>query len=182
MADCCTEAAYDDHAALAKFARSVAVATYEFENVPVEAALTVAAVTPLAPGAGILEVTQDRLQEKRFVRGRGIAVPDFLPVSSVGELAAGLDRIGRPAVLKSRRLGYDGKGQAVIEAGGDPARAYASIGGVPAIVEAFVPAMALSPPTTSPKTITGAASCGDRWCRQRLAQRPPRRLKASRCG
>jgi 5-(carboxyamino)imidazole ribonucleotide synthase len=139
VADCCTEAAYDDHAALAKFARSVAVATYEFENVPVEAALTVAAVTPLAPGAGILEVTQDRLQEKRFVRGRGIAVPDFLPVSSVGELAAGLDRIGRPAVLKSRRLGYDGKGQAVIEAGDDPARAYASIGGVPAIVEAFVP-------------------------------------------
>jgi 5-(carboxyamino)imidazole ribonucleotide synthase len=134
-----TEAPYEDHAALAQFARSVSVVTYEFENVPVEAAATAAAVTPLHPSAAILEITQDRLREKSFVRERGIGVPDFLPVSSVGELEAALDRIGRPAVLKSRRLGYDGKGQAVIRIADDAARAFDGIVGVPAIVEAFVP-------------------------------------------
>jgi 5-(carboxyamino)imidazole ribonucleotide synthase len=134
-----TEAAYEDRTALAAFARSVAVATYEFENVPVEAAKAVAALAPLAPGAGVLEITQDRLREKSFVRGRGIGVPDFLPVSSLEELETALARIGRPAVLKSRRLGYDGKGQAVIRPQDDAAQAFDSIGRVPAIVEAFVP-------------------------------------------
>jgi len=135
----CTEASYHDHAALAAFARSVAIATYEFENVPVEAAETVAAVTPLAPGPGVLAVTQDRLREKSFMRDRGIEVPQFLPVSSLDDLEAALDHIGRPAVLKSRRLGYDGKGQAVVQAEDEPARAFDSIGRVPAILEAFVP-------------------------------------------
>jgi len=134
-----TEADYEDGIALAAFARSVAVATYEFENVPVEAAKAVAALTPLVPGANVLEVTQDRLLEKSFVRDRGLAVPDFLAVSSTEELDAALKRIGWPAVLKSRRLGYDGKGQAVIAAGEDHHQAFESIGGVPAILEAFVP-------------------------------------------
>jgi 5-(carboxyamino)imidazole ribonucleotide synthase len=137
-----TEAAYEDGEALAAFARSVAVATYEFENVPVEAAKAVAALTPLAPGANVLEVSQDRLLEKSFVRDRGIGVPDFLPVSSTEELDEALQRIGRPAILKSRRLGYDGKGQAMIAAGDDPRQAFQSIGGVPAILEAFVPFLA----------------------------------------
>jgi len=134
-----TEAAYEDEGALADFARSVAVATYEFENVPVDAAKAVAALAPLAPGANVLAATQDRLLEKSFVRDRGVAVPDFLPVSSVEELDAALQRIGRPAVLKSRRMGYDGKGQAVVGPGDDPGLAFQSIGGVPAILEAFVP-------------------------------------------
>jgi 5-(carboxyamino)imidazole ribonucleotide synthase len=134
-----TEAAYEDGEALSAFASSVAVATYEFENVPVDAAKMVAALAPLAPGANVLAVTQDRLLEKSFVRDRGIAVPDFLPVSSVEELDAALQRIGRPAVLKSRRMGYDGKGQAVVGPGDDPGQVFQSIGGVPAILEAFVP-------------------------------------------
>jgi len=137
-----TQAAYEDSAALAAFARSVAVATYEFENVPVAAARSVAALAPLAPAATVLEVTQDRLLEKSFVRDRGLGVPAFLPVSSVGELEAALDQIGRPAVLKSRRMGYDGKGQAVIGPDDDAGQAFVSIGGVPAIVEAFVPFIA----------------------------------------
>jgi 5-(carboxyamino)imidazole ribonucleotide synthase len=134
-----TEAAYENRSALAAFARSVAIATYEFENVPVEAARAVAALVPLAPGAGVLEITQDRFKEKSFVRDRGIGVPDFQPVSSLEELDAALAHIGRPAVLKSRRLGYDGKGQAVIKPGDDAGQAFDSIGRVPAIVEAFVP-------------------------------------------
>src|SRR5262245_39100967 len=134
-----TEAAYDDRAALAAFARSVAVATYEFENVPVEAAQIVAGLTPLNPGTAILAITQDRLREKSFVRERGIGVPEFLAVASVEELEAALERIGRPAVLKSRRLGYDGKGQAMIQPADDAGRAFDSIGRVPAIVEAFIP-------------------------------------------
>jgi 5-(carboxyamino)imidazole ribonucleotide synthase len=134
-----TEAAYEDGVALAAFARSVAVATYEFENVPIDAAQAVAALVPLAPGANVLEVTQDRLLEKSLVRDRGIGVPAFLPVASAEELDLALARIGRPAVLKSRRMGYDGKGQAVIRPGDDPGQAFRSIGGVAAIVEAFVP-------------------------------------------
>ncbi len=134
-----TEAAYDDSSALAAFARSVAVATYEFENVPVDAAKAVAALSSLAPGANVLEVTQDRLLEKSFVRDRGLGVANFLPVSSAEALELALAQIGRPAVLKSRRMGYDGKGQAVIRSGDDPGQAFRSIGGVPAILEAFVP-------------------------------------------
>jgi 5-(carboxyamino)imidazole ribonucleotide synthase len=87
----------------------------------------------------VLEVTQDRLLEKSFVRDRGIGVPDFMPVSSAEALEPALAQIGRPAILKSRRMGYDGKGQAVIRPGDDPGQAFRSIGGVPAILEAFVP-------------------------------------------
>jgi 5-(carboxyamino)imidazole ribonucleotide synthase len=134
-----TEAAYDDSSALAAFARSVAVATYEFENVPVDAAKAVGALSSLAPGANVLEVSQDRLLEKGFVRDLGLDVAAFLPVSSDGVLELALEQIGRPAVLKSRRMGYDGKGQTVIRSGDDPGEAFRSIGGVPAIIEALVP-------------------------------------------
>ena len=106
-----TQGAYDDEAALAAFARQVAVVTYEFENV---AAAPLAAITPhapLFPPARALEVAQDRLMEKRFVEARGGRPAPFAAVDSHADLEAAMERIGLPGILKTRREGYDGKGQ-----------------------------------------------------------------------
>lgn len=134
-----TIATYDDEAALAAFAKAVDVVTYEFENVPAATAALVARHAPLRPGAAALAVAQDRLAEKTFLRKRGIPTADFAPIESVADLTDALARIGQPCVLKTRRLGYDGKGQVVIRDGDDPATAFAAIHGQPAILEAFVP-------------------------------------------
>lgn len=132
-------AAYEDEAALADFAASVDVVTYEFENVPAATAEFIAARVPLAPGARALAVTQDRLAEKQFAAGLGIEVAPFAPVDTLVELEAAVARLGRPSILKTRRFGYDGKGQVVIRAETDLAAAFAAIGGQPAILEGFVP-------------------------------------------
>jgi len=133
-----TRAAYDDRAALDAFAAAVDVVTYEFENVPVAAVAHLAARVPVHPGVGPLEVAQDRLAEKRFIAGLGGLTAAYRPVASLAELTAALAEIGTPAVLKTRRLGYDGKGQARIAMPGDAASAWEAIAGVPAIVEAHV--------------------------------------------
>jgi 5-(carboxyamino)imidazole ribonucleotide synthase len=133
-----TVADYDDEAGLAAFAGTIDVATYEFENVPADTAAFLAERVPLRPGARALAVTQDRLVEKSFVRDLGVATAPFMGVDDVASLEAALGRLGRPAVLKTRRLGYDGKGQAVIRDGDGAAAAFASIGRAPAILEGFV--------------------------------------------
>lgn len=133
-----TVAAYDDFAALEDFARRVGVVTYEFENVPGDTAAFLEQRVPLAPGAAALRTAQDRVAEKTFIAGLGIAVAPFAAVASGAELESALTRIGRPAILKTRRFGYDGKGQVRIDAGTSAAAAFAGIGGVPAIVEGFV--------------------------------------------
>ncbi|MEI8145521.1 MAG: 5-(carboxyamino)imidazole ribonucleotide synthase [Alphaproteobacteria bacterium] len=134
-----TIAAYEDEAALAQFARAVDVVTYEFENVPAATAAALAKRIPVRPGPNALAVTQDRVVEKSFVRDLGLNVPAFAAVDDDLTLAAAVREVGLPAVLKTRRFGYDGKGQAVIKAGGDPEGAFAAIGRQPAILEAFVP-------------------------------------------
>lgn len=134
-----TLAEFSDTLALARFAQGCAVVTYEFENVPVAAAETVAALAPLRPGVRALATAQDRLVEKRFVSDLGIATAPFAAVEDETSLAAAIARIGRPAVLKTRRFGYDGKGQALIRDGDDVAAAFAAIGRKPAILEGFVP-------------------------------------------
>jgi 5-(carboxyamino)imidazole ribonucleotide synthase len=134
-----TEADYSDEGALARFAEDVDIVTYEFENVPARAADFLASRLPVRPGPMALTVSQDRITEKTFARDCGLAVPDFVAVDSVEDLVRALETIGRPAVLKTRRFGYDGKGQVVIRAGDNPARALATIGNQPAILEAFVP-------------------------------------------
>ncbi|WP_372422208.1 5-(carboxyamino)imidazole ribonucleotide synthase [Salinarimonas chemoclinalis] len=134
-----TTADFADGEALAEFARHCAVVTYEFENVPVSAAETVARWAPLRPGLAALATAQDRLAEKRFVADLGIPVAPFRAVDDVASLAAALAELGRPAILKTRRFGYDGKGQVVIRDGDDPAAAIAAIGAAPAILEGFVP-------------------------------------------
>ncbi len=134
-----TIAAYDDEAALAAFAADVDVVTYEFENVPAPTAAFLAAHVPLRPGAGALATAQDRLAEKTFVSRLGIATAVFRPVDSVANLDAALIAVGRPAVLKTRRFGYDGKGQVMIGPATDAAAAWDAIGRAPAILEGFVP-------------------------------------------
>jgi 5-(carboxyamino)imidazole ribonucleotide synthase len=130
---------YEDEAALARFADAVDVVTYEFENVPAATAAFLAARTPLHPGARALAVTQDRLTEKRFVAELGLSVAPFRAVDSLADLEQAVVALGRPAILKTRRFGYDGKGQVKIVAGSDLAEAYETIGHFPAILEGFVP-------------------------------------------
>jgi len=134
-----TVAAYDDEASLAAFAGAVDVATFEFENVPVATVERLAERVPVYPGRRGLAVAQDRLAEKQLVGDLGIPVPAFAPVAAQSDIYSALARTGRPAILKTRRLGYDGKGQAAIRHGDDPHAAWRAIGEVPAILEALVP-------------------------------------------
>jgi 5-(carboxyamino)imidazole ribonucleotide synthase len=130
---------YNDTEALDRFAADVDVVTYEFENVPAETATFLAARVPVLPDPKILATTQDRLAEKTFVGNLGIRTAAFAGVAQSAELAAVLERIGTPAVLKTRRFGYDGKGQITIRNGIDPQAAWREIGGQPCILEAYVP-------------------------------------------
>jgi 5-(carboxyamino)imidazole ribonucleotide synthase len=134
-----TVAAYEDEAALARFAQAVDLVTFEFENVPARTAEVLSARAPLHPNPRALASTQDRLAEKTFVSGLGIPTAPFAEVSSEADLAPALDALGRPAVLKTRRFGYDGKGQVLIRDGDDPARAWEAVAGAPCILEGFVP-------------------------------------------
>jgi 5-(carboxyamino)imidazole ribonucleotide synthase len=134
-----TRADYADTEALDRFAADVDVVTYEFENVPAQTATFLSARVPVLPDPQVLAITQDRLAEKTFVAGLGIATAPFADVADAAALTAALARIGRPAVLKTRRFGYDGKGQATIREAGDPQTAWREVGEQPCILEAFVP-------------------------------------------
>lgn len=131
-------APYDEPAALDRLAEECDVVTYEFENVPVEAVRYLAGKTRIFPGPGALEVAQDRLAEKRFFRSRGIETADFVPVDSVEQLQAAIDDLGLPAILKTRRHGYDGKGQQYLADPEQAQTAFDALGGVPCILEEVV--------------------------------------------
>ncbi|MEM7634334.1 MAG: ATP-grasp domain-containing protein, partial [Pseudomonadota bacterium] len=109
-----TQADFDDDAALRTFADACDVVTYEWENVPVDVCDLVETACPVRPGADVLRISQDRIAEKTFISGLGIAVPDFHPAGTLAELEEAVTQVGRPCVLKTRRFGYDGKGQARI--------------------------------------------------------------------
>jgi 5-(carboxyamino)imidazole ribonucleotide synthase len=132
-------APYEDELALAEFARSVDVVTFEFENVPASTAAFLLRHVAVEPAPRILDITQDRLTEKSFVREQGLVVADFEAVSGPDEIASAAQRLGYPCVLKSRRLGYDGKGQERIGAASGIEAAWASIGARPAILESCIP-------------------------------------------
>jgi 5-(carboxyamino)imidazole ribonucleotide synthase len=134
-----TCADYTDTEALNRFAEDVDVVTYEFENVPAETATFLAARVAVLPDPKVLATTQDRLVEKTFVAGLGIGTAAFADVGAPTALNAAIERIGRPAILKTRRFGYDGKGHALIKNGTDPVTAWREVGGQPCILEAFVP-------------------------------------------
>ncbi|MBB4063124.1 5-(carboxyamino)imidazole ribonucleotide synthase [Gellertiella hungarica] len=132
-------AAYDDPQALDSLAARADVVTYEFENVPVGAAERLGSRLPVYPPPKALEVAQDRLTEKRFLNACGIPTADFRPVDSDEDLKAALAAFGHRGVLKTRRLGYDGKGQKVYRGPEDrPEGGYAELGSVPLILESFV--------------------------------------------
>jgi 5-(carboxyamino)imidazole ribonucleotide synthase len=133
-----TRAAYDDEAALEAFARAVDVITLEFENIPVEAVNRVNEITPVHPSAGVLEICQDRLREKSFLNGIGIGTAPWAEVTHLESLRAAEAKIGRPAVLKSARFGYDGKGQAGLREGDEAADVLAVVGAESSILEGFV--------------------------------------------
>lgn len=130
---------FDDEAALAAFADGLDLVTFEFENVPVQTARWLAQRLPVYPPPAALDVAQDRLSEKRLFERLGIPTPRFVPVDSREELAAAVAAIGLPAVLKTRRLGYDGKGQSVLRLPGDVDEVWDVLGGRGLILEAFVP-------------------------------------------
>ncbi|MEP7239967.1 MAG: 5-(carboxyamino)imidazole ribonucleotide synthase [Devosia sp.] len=134
-----TVAAYDDETALAAFARAVDVITYEFENVPAATAELLAALKPLRPNAKALAISQDRLAEKSFIGGLGIPVTPHRPVATLTDLAPALAALGSPAILKTARLGYDGKGQVRISTLADGEAAFATLQPHPLVLEAFVP-------------------------------------------
>jgi 5-(carboxyamino)imidazole ribonucleotide synthase len=138
VADAVTIAAYEDEAALARFAEAVDVVTYEFENVPAQTAAVLAAHRQVRPDPQVLAKTQDRLIEKQAVAALGIATAPFRAVDSAADAQAAVAALGRPAVLKTRRLGYDGKGQRMIGPNDDAAAAFVALGGVPCILEGFV--------------------------------------------
>ena len=130
---------YDDPAMLDQFAAGVDLISYEFENVPVAAVRHLAARVPVFPPPLALEAAQDRVGEKTFFQRLGIATPPFAAVSTRAELGAALGHVGLPAVLKTRRLGYDGKGQIVLRASEQIDAAWAALGGEALILEGFVP-------------------------------------------
>jgi 5-(carboxyamino)imidazole ribonucleotide synthase len=134
-------AAFDDPAALDELAGSTAVVTYEFENVPVKAAERLARIVTVYPPPRALEVSQDRLIEKRFLNEAGISTASYFPVDNDADHAAALSALGGSGVLKTRRLGYDGKGQRVFRdaQAADATGVHAAMGSVPLILESFVP-------------------------------------------
>ncbi|MEM1351537.1 MAG: 5-(carboxyamino)imidazole ribonucleotide synthase [Pseudomonadota bacterium] len=138
MAHRVTRASYSDTDALARFAESVDVVTYEFENIPTDALDTIETLRPIRPGREALRVSQDRLIEKEFLEGLGLTVAPFANVPNSAALTAALDRIKTPAILKTRRFGYDGKGQARINGDDDAAAALSELAGQPAVLEGFV--------------------------------------------
>lgn len=138
VAERVTTASYEDQAALKSFAKSVDIVTYEFENIPTSALDVIEAICPIRPGREALRVSQDRLVEKQFLEGLGLRVAPFANVTDAQSLSAALDVINAPAILKTRRFGYDGKGQARIKEMSDADQALADMAGQPAILEGFV--------------------------------------------
>lgn len=134
-----TQADYEDEAALANFAAAVDIVTYEFENIPVATVAHIAPRKPVYPSARALEVAQDRLVEKSFMRDLGLGVADFYDITDLPSLEAALIATGGAGILKTRRFGYDGKGQWRISADSDLAAILSELNGRPAILEALVP-------------------------------------------
>lgn len=138
VAHAVTTAAYEDEAALRAFAESVDVITYEFENIPTSALDILEKLKPVRPDRKALRVSQDRLVEKAFLNELGLQTAPFAAVDDTQDLSEAIAEIGLPAILKTRRFGYDGKGQARIMTGDDAEQALTDMAGQPAILEGFV--------------------------------------------
>ena len=133
-----TTAPYEDLDALQAFASSVDVITYEFENVPTSALDALEALRPIRPGRLALATSQDRIVEKDFLSGLGLGVAPYAAVDDAASMAAAVDKIGAPSILKTRRFGYDGKGQARLTTPEDADAALEAVAGAPSVLEGFV--------------------------------------------
>ncbi|KPU84564.1 phosphoribosylaminoimidazole carboxylase [Marinosulfonomonas sp. PRT-SC04] len=138
VADRVTTAPYDDTAALTQFANAVDVITYEFENIPTSALDTLEALRPIHPNRRALATSQDRLLEKQFLQSLGLNIAPFATVDTLDDLTDAIAKIGTPAILKTRRFGYDGKGQTRITTADDAAKAHADMAGAPCVLEGFI--------------------------------------------
>jgi 5-(carboxyamino)imidazole ribonucleotide synthase len=138
VAHAVTIAPYSDHAALRAFAKACAVVTYEFENIPTDALDVIEEICPLHPNRRALAISQDRIAEKDFLTGLGLRCAPYAAVNSADDLTKAIAAIGTPAILKTTRLGYDGKGQARVMSPQDAARAFAAMNGAEAVLEGFV--------------------------------------------
>ncbi|ETA50196.1 5-(carboxyamino)imidazole ribonucleotide synthase [Ponticoccus alexandrii] len=138
VADRVTTAPYEDEAALRAFAETVDVITYEFENIPTSALDVLEALRPIHPNREALRISQDRLTEKTFLTEQGLTVAPFADIPDAAALEAALETVGTPSILKTRRFGYDGKGQARLKAPSDAAGALEAMAGAPAVLEGFV--------------------------------------------
>lgn len=133
-----TTASYDDIAALTAFAKAVDVITYEFENIPTAALDALEALKPLRPNRRALAISQDRIAEKAFLTSLDLTCAPYAAVNSLPDLQAAIAIIGTPAILKTTRLGYDGKGQARLANPGDAAAAWAAMQGAASVLEGFI--------------------------------------------
>lgn len=155
-----TTAPYEDEAALTAFAESVDVVTYEFENIPTAALDLIERLRPIHPNRRALAISQDRLQEKAFLNGIGLATAPWAAVGDIASLEAALATIGTPSILKTTRLGYDGKGQARIKAPEDAPAALAAMAGAPAVLEGFV-GFSCEISVIAARGLDGSVSCFD---------------------
>ena len=133
-----TRGGYDDENALRRFVAACHVVTYEFENLPVDALSAIEGARPFRPPVEALRIAQDRAAEKGFAAAHGLVTAPWAAVDSLAELTAAVTRIGVPAILKTRRFGYDGKGQARLADPADAAAAWAAIGEQPAVLEGLI--------------------------------------------
>ena len=138
VAHALTTAGYDDVDALTAFAKSVDIVTFEFENIPTDALDVIENITPIRPNREALRTSQDRLVEKQFLEGLGLTVAPFADIANAADLEAAITTIGAPSILKTRRFGYDGKGQSRLRSADDAAGALADMAGNPAVLEGFV--------------------------------------------
>ena len=138
VADHVTTAPYEDEAALAAFAASVDVITYEFENIPTEALDVLEAHRPIYPNRDALRISKDRLMEKDYLNNLGLATAPYADITDLPSLTDALTHMGSPAILKTRRFGYDGKGQVRINDPAEAPAAFEAMAGAPAILEGFV--------------------------------------------
>jgi 5-(carboxyamino)imidazole ribonucleotide synthase len=133
-----TTAPYEDESALRAFSASVDVITYEFENVPTSALDLLESLRPIRPNRRALAISQDRIPEKTFLNDLGLATAPWRAVNSEADLAAAVDALGLPAILKTTRLGYDGKGQVKLTSPADIPAAWAAMNGAASVLEGFV--------------------------------------------
>ncbi|MCD9149552.1 5-(carboxyamino)imidazole ribonucleotide synthase [Pseudophaeobacter flagellatus] len=160
VADQVTTAGYEDTEALLRFANAVDVVTYEFENIPTAALDTLEALRPIRPGREALRISQDRLTEKTFLQGLDLKIAAFADITDTASLDAALAEIGTPAILKTRRFGYDGKGQARIMSPDQAGEALEAMAGAPSVLEGFVD-FSHEVSVIAARGITGDVACYD---------------------